>query len=145
MVRVEDSRAESGEDSDVTTQFELPPPGSHARPTRARKATTPPTKARRSRPSLPRLQSSPDKEGTGQTAVNDLVMELALLAQGARVPRLRRPLTRHDSASPPEALLASLVDAHMSIRAIVDTSPLPEDETLRYLAHLVETGVVTLR
>jgi len=82
---------------------------------------------------------------TSETDVNSIVTELARLSVDGSVPSLRRPLTRDEKLTPPEAYIVSLMDGGMSVRAILDVSPMLEDETLRFLANLVTNGLVTLR
>jgi hypothetical protein len=95
--------------------------------------------------SVARLRHSySDEDLVGQTGVSDLIADLARLSDPSCIPRLNRALSKNDVLSPPEAFLASLVDANMSMQSILDMSPLPEDNTLRFLARLIEKGLVTL-
>jgi hypothetical protein len=95
--------------------------------------------------SVARLRSSySDEDLIGETGVSDLIADLARLADPLCVPRLNRALSRNEVLSPPEAFVASLVDANMNMQAILDMSPLREDDTLRFLARLVEKGIITL-
>jgi hypothetical protein len=103
---------------------------------------------------LARLESSPDLndddwdeagEPAQTTGVSDVVAELARLSDPARIPRLNADvvgLTR--GLSQPEAFIASLVGTNLSIQAILDMSPMGEDETLRFLARLITDRVISL-
>jgi hypothetical protein len=73
-----------------------------------------------------------------------VISALARLADPASIPQLNHDLSGELKLSPPEACVATLVDAHLSMRAILDMSPLREDDTLQLLANLVTKGVVTI-
>jgi hypothetical protein len=95
--------------------------------------------------SVARLRSSySDDDLVGQTGVSDVIADLARLSDPTCIPRLNRPLSRSEVLSPPEAFVASLVDANLNMQSILDMSPLPEDDTLRFLARLIERGLVSL-
>ncbi len=90
------------------------------------------------------FESSPDLY-TGETGVSDVIVELARLSDTRRIPRLMRDLAHASSPlSQPEAFIASMVGTNLSIQAILDMSPMGEDETLRFLARLVTDRVITV-
>jgi hypothetical protein len=109
-------------------------------------STTLSSRTRRSRVAadapLPRLYSSPD---LGETNVSDVISELALLADPCSTLRLNRLMSDGLELSPPEALVATLVGANMSMGEILSMSPFREDETLQFLADLVTNGVVSVK
>jgi hypothetical protein len=78
------------------------------------------------------------------TGVSDVVGELARLANPSCSPYLNRPVSGDDVLTPPEAFIASLVEAKMPMQTLIDMSPMPEDATVRFLATLVEKGIVSL-
>jgi hypothetical protein len=84
------------------------------------------------------------QDPVSQTDVSDVVGQLARLSIPSSVPKLKRELTPDDMVTPPEAYILSLMGCAMNIQAIVDVSPMPEDDTLHFLARLVTNGLVTL-
>jgi hypothetical protein len=90
--------------------------------------------------SLPRFGSIPD--GGMETSVSDVVSDLARIADMSTVPRLREPIGRSDLA-PQETWMVNVVKLGMCVQGILDMSPLGDEETLRLLARLVSTRVVT--
>ena len=90
------------------------------------------------------VSSSPAEEVTGLTGVSDVIAELARLSDPSCVPRLKHELSRKDVLSPPERFVASLVDSNKTMKRILDMSPLREDDTLRFLAGLVQKGLLSV-
>jgi hypothetical protein len=94
--------------------------------------------------SEPLIQDIDDgRDSVTETDVSDVVCQLARLSIPSSVPKLKRELTPNDIVTPPEAYILSLMGCAMSIQAIVDVSPMPEDETLHFVARLVTNGLVT--
>ena len=123
----------------VTPSQEPPPDsGVHARTIRAE---PPPPSGGSRTPTLPQVYGSDD---SAETALNDVVRQLALLADPLSVPVLVRPVGPADGVAPQEAYVASLLGAAMTVQEIVDVSPLSEDETIRFLARLVTAGIVSI-
>jgi hypothetical protein len=122
VVRLSDE--ERGPDSDV-----------HSRTLRA----GPPPPSRR--PTLPQLYEA---EPSGETKMTEVVRQLARLSDPTSVPVLTRPIGVADGLGPQEAYVASLLGETMTVQMIVDVSPMSEDETVRFLARLVTTGIVSL-
>jgi hypothetical protein len=77
------------------------------------------------------------------TDVNPIVPELAPLSNLSNVPKLKRKLSAGDVASAPEAYIVSLIENSMSLQAILDVSPMKEEQTLHFLARLITSGLVT--
>jgi hypothetical protein len=84
------------------------------------------------------------EETTGLTGVSDVIVDLARLSDPACVPRLKHQLSRKDALSPPERFVASLVDSKQNMKRILDMSPLREDDTLRFLAGLIQKGLLSV-
>jgi hypothetical protein len=83
--------------------------------------------------------------GSGEnTGVSSVVSELARLADRECVPRITRDLREAATPSQPEALVVSLLGDDVTLGAILEMSPLKEDDTLRFLARLVTDGFVAL-
>jgi len=79
---------------------------------------------------------------TADTSVNDVVADLARLADPMSVPRTGSEafaLTLDAS----ESWMMNVVQLGMCVQAILDMSPLDADETLRLLARLVGRRAVT--
>jgi hypothetical protein len=77
------------------------------------------------------------------TDVSAIVPELAQLSNLSNVPKLKRQLSAGDVASAPEAYIVSLIENAMSLQAILDVSPMKEEQTLHFLARLITSGLVT--
>lgn len=123
----------------VTPSLEPPPDsGVHARTMRAE--PPPPSTGART-PTLPQVYSADD---SAETALNDVVRQLALLADPLSVPVLARPIGPADGVAPQEAYVASLLGEAMTVQEIIDVSPLSEDETVRFLARLVTARIVSV-
>lgn len=101
----------------------------------------PPPPAPRRTTTMPQVYSADDP---GETALNEIVRELARLSDPLSVPVLARPIEPDDCLGPQEAYIASLVGESMTVQSIVDVSPLEEDETVRFLARLVTKRLVTI-
>lgn len=93
---------------------------------------------------LPRLQSSPSISD-GTTSLSDVIVELARLSERGSVPRLLRDVTPDDELAPQESFIIQLVFMGLDVETILDTSPLSEDVTLRFLARLVESRIITVQ
>src|SRR5262249_23211980 len=57
--------------------------------------------------------------------------------------KLKRELSESDIATAPEAYIVSLIETSMSVEAILEVSPMREEQTLRFLARLITSGLVT--
>jgi hypothetical protein len=90
---------------------------------------------------LPRFGSIPDH---GTTEVNEVVTDLARLANMSTVPRLVEPIEWADLDAT-QSWMVDVVKLGMCVQAILDMSPVGDEETLRVLAALVGKGVVTCR
>jgi hypothetical protein len=90
---------------------------------------------------LPQIYAA---EESGETAMSEVVRQLALLSDPLSVPILTHPIGPEDGLEPQEAYLASLLGTNMTVQMIVDVSPLSEDETVRVLARFVTNGFVKL-
>jgi hypothetical protein len=121
------------EDEDEVTAVMEPAARSTARPILDR--TIP------KKPPLPSVVDSRTRDSV--TEENEIVPELAHLSNFWNIPKLKRPLSRSDVASPSEAYVVSLIETSMSVQAILDVSPMGEEQTLRFLADLITSGVVT--
>jgi hypothetical protein len=77
------------------------------------------------------------------TSISEVIVDLARLSDPNSVPRVRGELDSSERA-PYEALLLAMIASQMSIAAIMQTSPLGDEETLRVLARLVSAQVITL-
>ncbi len=88
---------------------------------------------------LPRFGSIPDY---GATDVSEVVTDLARLADMSTVPRLVED-TSWAELDDAQAWMVDVVRLGMCVQAILDMSPLGEEETLRVLAALVGKGIVT--
>ena len=89
---------------------------------------------------LPRFGSIPD--GMMETSVSEVVSDLARIADMGTVPRVREPL-QCAALAPQETWMMDVVKLGMCVQGILDMSPLSDEETLRLLASLVSTRVVT--
>ncbi len=116
------------------------PPESGIR-ARTLRADPPPPSRQRHTPTLPQIYGSDD---SAETALNDIVRQLAFLADPLSVPVLVRPIGPADGVAPQEAYVASLLGEAMTVQMITDVSPMSEDETIRFLARLVTAGIVTV-
>lgn len=94
---------------------------------------------------VPTLDSmSPDAmSDMNDTRVSDIIGDLARLSDATCVPRLRGAVEWTDLA-PSEAWLVTVVREGMPIAGIMQTSPLGEEETMRLLASLISSRVITL-
>jgi hypothetical protein len=87
---------------------------------------------------------SPDRGSrSSMTDVSEIVPELAQLSKLSNVPKLTRPLSANDITTVPEAHIVALIETSMSVQAILDESPLREEQTLRFLARLITSGLLT--
>jgi hypothetical protein len=93
---------------------------------------------------LPRLHTSPDREGSATTLMTDLVEDLARLSNLFAIPRLTRPVDRSVSLTPREAYVASLIGRDVSLATLLDLSPMSEDDTLHFLARLITLGIARI-
>jgi hypothetical protein len=94
------------------------------------------------KPSMPDCADESSARGS-MTDVSEIVPELAQLSNPSNVPKLKRQLSDGDVVSAPEAYIVSLIESSMSLQAILDVSPMKEDQTLRFLARLITSGLVT--
>ena len=89
--------------------------------------------------SLPSATSWHDD--SADTNVSDVVGDLARLADPTSTPRASQVVSL--TLEPAESWMLAVVRLGMCVQAILDISPLPEDETLRLLARLIGKRVVT--
>ena len=90
---------------------------------------------------LPRFGSFPDM-AEAATSVSTVVADLARLADMTTVPRVIDNAAWAE-LTPQQRWMASVVKLGMCVQAILDMSPLAEEETLRLLATLVSKRIVT--
>lgn len=90
---------------------------------------------------LPRFGSFADA-AEAATSVSTVVADLARLADMSTVPRVLDHAGWAE-LTPQQQWMASVVRLGMCVQAILDMSPLAEEETLRLLATLVSKRVVT--
>jgi hypothetical protein len=102
--------------------------------------TPPPLTAPPEAQDVPVLESRSDELDTN---ISDLIGELALLSDVTRVPKLLGAVERSE-LDPCEEWLVSVVSVRMSVAAIMGQSPLGEEETLRLLARMLKSRVITL-
>jgi hypothetical protein len=76
--------------------------------------------------------------------MTDVVGDLARLSSLSSVPQVKRPIGRDIDLTPHEAYVASLIGTGVDIATVVRMSPLPEDQTLQFLARLVTLGLITV-
>jgi hypothetical protein len=89
-------------------------------------------------PLLPVFGSIPDQP----TGVSDVISELARLSDMRTVPRVGDSSGWAD-LDPEEAWMVDIVKLGMCVQAILDMSPLNDEETLSLLARLVSRRVIT--
>jgi hypothetical protein len=77
-----------------------------------------------------------------ETSVSDVICDLARLSDPSSIPRLAGAIAWED-LDRSEAWAVSLVAAGMSVQAILEVSPLEEEQTLRLLANLVSARTIT--
>jgi hypothetical protein len=121
-------------DDDILEVIDLPP-GSGVRMRRRSQPAPPPIKP------LPRLASMTDGVDTD---VSDIVAELAALSNPTLHPRIKIPFPSPETLTAPQELILTLVDANMTIGAIVSVSPFGEEKTTNELGKLVSLGWITL-
>src|SRR5262249_34950401 len=113
--------------------FEQEPPSTTQQMIFAPPAQTPPLLYRPERP----------RDRGSMTDVSEIIPGLAQLSKLSNIPKLTRVLSGNDIATVPEAYIVSLIETSMSVQAILDLSPMREEQTLRFLARLVASGLVT--
>lgn len=91
---------------------------------------------------LPRLRDSFTEEA--QTNVNDVVTELARLSIATSTPTLRG-VVEWSELSAHEAWVISLVSAGFNVQAILEVSPLAEEQTLSVLGKLIDARVISMQ
>ena len=77
------------------------------------------------------------------TGVSDVVEEYVRLSLATGVPTLRGAIDWND-LSAREAWVVSLVAAGFTVQAILDTSPLAEEETMTVLGQLVDSRIIAV-
>jgi hypothetical protein len=89
-------------------------------------------------PLLPMFGSIPDVE----TGVSDVIANLARVSDMASIPK---PCDSIEWANldPEESWMVDIVKLGMCVQAILDMSPLTDEETLGLLARLVSRRIVT--
>jgi hypothetical protein len=87
---------------------------------------------------LPTFGSISDAE----TNVSEVITDLARLSDLTSVPRVCDPHGLAD-LDEPAMWMVSVVRLGMCVQAILDMSPISEEETVRLLARLVGTRIVT--
>jgi len=78
------------------------------------------------------------------TDVSDIADDLARLSMPTSVPSLRGAIEWND-LTPAEAWIVSVVSAGFTVRAIVEVSPLSEEDTLTLLARLIDARILAMK
>jgi hypothetical protein len=92
---------------------------------------------------LPQIYDEILDEGQS-TASNEVIIQFARLSNNDAVPRL---LVRDPSTLPLDprtAVIVSFIDGRMTLRRILDTCPVSEEEVLRILGQLIRLGIIAL-
>lgn len=92
---------------------------------------------------VPDAWASDDPWEGADTSVSDVIGSLARLSDESSIPSLRG-VVEWSELAPPEAWLVSIVPSRMTVAAIMKTSPLGDEATLRVLASLISARVITL-
>lgn len=139
------------DDEDILDAQPVASSGTH-RAARAAPPPPPPPRSERrvaAAPSTPadavvmRLMADSIVDGL-ETKMSDVTVALARLSVGASKPALCGAVEWNDLA-PHEAWVVSVISAGFDVQAIIETSPLAEEDTLTLLGRLVSAHVITVR